>query len=164
MSSRQKRTFVGNHNHHRRNIEKVQINLNRSTTGVTQTVGLLFNSSVPVTITGLHWDLAFSTLTGPASGNTTGRWALVISRESLTASTMSTSDLSIPYIPEENAMIVGIFDAGVPSGARPSDHFVGSTKTQRKLKCGDSLNFLMKGDSADQVAVCMGVITFFTKF
>lgn len=167
MSSRQKRTFDnGFRRNHKRSIEKVQLSLMRTVSFTTQSDAQLFSATVPVTITGLHWDMSFAPVTNPTSGSASGRYAFVIARESLAASTMATGDLNIPYVPEENVLVAGNWDVGriaANETARIQDKF-GSTKTQRKLKCGDTLRVLFKGDQANQVIDVTGVITFFTKF
>lgn len=128
----------------------------------TVTVGstTLKTTTFPCTVVGLRWSIAANALT---AAETLIYWAIVIVRDGESANTPATSDGADFYTPEQNVLAFGM--GRTESTAVASDqtvHWEGSTKTMRKMKQGDLLQFITldsaaNGDSID------GIVQFFCK-
>ena len=144
----------------RRPIDK-ELKFVAQTLGTAQVTTVLKTTTFPCTITGLRWDMsATSNLT---TGASTMVWAIVITRDGNAVSTMSQSNGSDFYTPEQDVLTFGVrsFPDADLNGPLES-HWVGSTKTMRKLKQGDVLNFIALGTAAAQGTV-RSVVQFFCK-
>lgn len=103
------------------------------------------------TVTGLRWNFAVwgyqtggAGVAGPIQCNATVKWIIVVVREGRAAAVPALwfDDLKDLYQPEEDVLAFGIktFAPCEPatSFGKPV-HFLGATKTMRKLKSGDQL-------------------------
>ncbi len=143
----------------RRPVDKALINVLKNGVTATQVSTQLVSATFPCTIVGLRWDLSFATDAGTSQGDY--QWAIIILRDGVTVSTMNSSDAGTLYAPEQDVMAFGrglTLGSGIGSVA----HYMGDTKTMRKLMGGDKLLFIMLGEATNTQA-CRGCIQFFCK-
>ncbi len=131
-----------------------------STTSVGTTT--LKTTTFPGTVVGLRWNLSVRSII--ATGDSSVYWAIIVVPDGQSANTPSTSNAGDFYTPEQDVLAFGIAtvrDNDVGSG--PSIiHTEGTTKTMRKLKQGDLLQFITLSTVANS-AETNGVIQFFFK-
>ncbi len=145
----------------RRPIDKDLIVVSKTITA-SQQATTLKTTTFPCTLVGLRWDISMS------SQLTTGvsllSWAIVIVTEGDSANAMSTSDAASFYTPEQNVLTFGLSRyPDADAGAGPVVmHWNNNTKTMRKLKAGDTVQFIVQGSAAAQGSV-LGVVQFFCK-
>ena len=166
MSRRVKRriTFAEPMRRSRRPVEKIMKNTDLINTGSTQSDSLLFTTSDPVTAGGWHWDVVTRRRTDPTGGTGEGGvWAIVIVRDTITGSTLNTTNEGEVYSPAENCIVAGVYKTGLVGLSTPPNDIIGSSKTMRKLKCGDSVHFVTKGVDSNGTVGVRGIITFFNK-
>ncbi len=142
----------------RRPIDKSLVNVVLASLAATQANTELIAATFPCTITGMRWDL--TAIQSGGTGSSNGKWAIVVNRDGLALSTMSLTTGGTLYEPEEDVLAFGswIMDNNPPEGRS----WVGSTKTMRKLKLGDRLQFIAKG-VATELTDILGTIQFFCK-
>ncbi len=141
----------------KRPIDKAIISIIKSGTNATQVETILASIAFPCTLTGLRWGITFTQDAGTATAFF--YWAIVIVRDGVTVSQISTSDASTFYAPEQNCLVWG---NGTIENNISTDRYEGTTKTMRKMLVGDSLQFLHKG-SATNTTRSDGIIQFFCK-
>ncbi len=145
----------------RRPIDKKIVRVQKDAiAAATQVTTDLFTATFPCTVVGLRWDLHSVDATAGAVSEID--WAIVILREGITASTISTSDGGNMYIPEQNVLAWGTM-------ARTNDlegsfKWEGATKTMRKLMGGDKLTIAIRNNHAsDAHTTVYGAVQFFCK-
>lgn len=126
------------------------------------TASTLHTTTFPGTVTGLRW--AISAEVDSTTANPVCAWAIVIVHDGDSANTPSLSNASDFYAPEQDVLAFGYkhgTDADVGQG--PSAiHWEGSTKTMRKLRAGDTVQFITISGTANSYTLG-GVIQFFIK-
>ncbi len=131
-----------------------------ATTSVVTTT--LKTTTFPGTVVGLRWNLSTRGLL--TTGDSTIYWLIIVVPDGQSANTPATSNASDFYTPEQDVLAFGVAsvrDTDVGSG--PSIHEVeGTTKTMRKLKQGDLLQFITLSTVVNSAEV-NGVIQFFFK-
>ncbi len=123
----------------------------------TQQETVLKTTTFPCTIVGLRWSL--TSFQDAGTGNARCVWAIVVVRDGLSASSMSASDGSDFYTPEQNVLAFGNFSMDNNVSVHQEN---GNTKTMRKLMGGDQLIFIAKGQATNTSTV-EGIIQFFCK-
>ncbi len=123
-------------------------------------VTTLKTTTFPCTIVGLRWEIAM--LANTAAANPLVHWAIVLVHDGQAASTPSTSDGADFYTPEQNVLAFGVQYIGQNDVSDFKAHIEGSTKTMRKLKSGDLLQFITLCDVVTGVFVD-AVVQFFCK-
>ncbi len=141
----------------KRPIDKAIITVIKAGTNATQVETVLATITFPCTVTGLRWGLTFTQDAGTATAFF--YWAIVIVRDRVTVSQISTSDAATFYAPEQNCLVWG---SGTIENNINKPRYEGSTKTMRKLLVGDTIQFLHKGSATNTTRVD-GVIQFFCK-
>ncbi len=133
-----------------------------SAISASQVAVTLKTTTFPCTIAGLRW--AISANGQSTAAVTNFNWAIVVVRDGLAASAISTSDGSDFYTPEQDVLAFGVrrFPDADSGGGPNTQHWEGNTKTMRKLKSGDLLQFIQLGSAAAQGSV-IGCIQFFCK-
>ncbi len=133
------------------------VNQTVSTSLVTTT---LKTTTFPCTVTGLRWSFG-------CRGNTTSQaaifWAIVVVPDGESANAPAISDGADFYTPEQNVLAFGAFrvsDVDAAVGGPAEYNTEGMTKSMRKLKSGDLLQFITIGDAAGALD---GVVQFFCK-
>ncbi len=143
----------------RRPIDKELKVVNQvATTSVVATT--LKTTTFPCTIVGLRWEIAM--LANTAVANPLVHWAIVLVHDGQAASTPSTSDGADFYTPEQNVLAFGVQYVGQNDVSDFKVHIDGATKTMRKLKSGDLLQFITLSDVVTSVFVD-AVVQFFCK-
>ncbi len=145
----------------RRPIDKDLIVVTK-TLSASQQATVLKTTTFPCTIVGLRWDI--SVAISLTSGTSFAHWAIVIVTEGDSANAMSSSDAASFYTPEQNVLTFGISRfPDADAGAGPVVmHWNNNTKTMRKLKAGDTVQFIIQGSAASQ-GTMHGVVQFFCK-
>ncbi len=145
-----------------RPIDKELKAINHNDAGSTQRSTVLKTTTFPGTVVGLRWDFsAVSPLTTAAEFL---YWVIVVVPDGEAVNTIGTSDGVDMYTPEQNVLAFGniaLADADIAAGPQ-AVHVEGSTKTMRKLKQGDVLQFSVLGLSGT-AGLVRGVIQFFFK-
>lgn len=143
----------------KRPIDKQLISVSKTTT-TSQSGSTLYTTTFPGTVVGLRWDLACVSLT---TSPFYLLWAIVVVHDGNTATTMSGSDGTDFYTPEQDVLAFGIMRGSNTDGAGPiTDKDMGMTKTMRKLKQGDVLQ-LINLNSVANGASLQGIVQFFIK-
>lgn len=122
-----------------------------------QGVDLYAAASFPGTITGLRWSLTYTAGTMTGYGHL--RWAIVVVPQNTTASTLSVGNGSSMYDPEQMVLAFGSFGSSVTGDSWGQE---GQTKSMRKLKAGDKLQFIVFGTASQPITVS-GTVQFFYK-
>ncbi len=141
----------------RRPIDKALVNVIHNTINATQQTTTLITATFPCTITGIRWDI--NTVQNGGTAIASGRWAIVIIRDGATINTLTQSDGSDLYEPEQDVLAFGMWL--IDNNTTTIQH-IGATKTMRKLQGGDALKFLCIG-VATETSSCHGVVQFFCK-
>ena len=118
----------------------------------TQSNTTLVTSVFPATVTGLRWDLNWTQAAG--TGHCEFTWVIVVVREGTTVDSITPSNGSTLYQPEQNVMSWG---TGAIDNHQSTIQRVGATKTMRKLQLGDSLVFAAVGVATNTYAVRGGI-------
>lgn len=140
-------------------MEKALINVDKSAVAAAQVNTTLVTVTFPCTIVGLRWDLSFTQDAGAGNGQYAA--AIVVDREGQTANTLSLTDGSTLYQPEQDVMSY-FSGENAPAAVGNGRHYVGSTKTMRKMMGGDRLQFIILGVATNTTSV-HGTIQFFCK-
>lgn len=131
-----------------RPIDKSLISIEEAVNG-SQTAVTLSTTTFPCTIVGLRWALS-SNYTNTTGG---GRihWAIVLVPDGQSASTMATSSGADFYTPEQNVLAFGMgrFPDADANAGNVVGNWEGSTKTMRKMKAGDLLQFIVIGSATN---------------
>lgn len=147
----------------KRQVEKVLKAVNLSLTGAVQGDTPLFTATDPVTLTGLHWSVNADRATdATVAGGKGGVWAIIISRQGIAVTSLNGTNGADVYTPEEQCIVASNYSTS-PIAQGQYQWVSGSTKSMRKLKCGDTVHFIAKGLDADGDVNIGAVITFFTK-
>ncbi len=145
-----------------RPIDKKLISILKTSTGTSQVATTLLTTTIPCTITGLRWTLGFNSLV--ATGPINVRWALIVVRDGLSATTVGGTDGGDFYTPEGDVLAFGSHLIGETDTAGPQViNIDGSTKTMRKMMAGDLFIFTVVSDTAASLQTA-GAIQFFCKF
>lgn len=142
-----------------RPIDKSIINVNQTTTSAGQTATTLKTTTFPCTVVGIRWHLTFNENAG--SDNVT-RWAIVVVRDGLAASTLASGTGSDLYTPEQDVLAWGVQVMTTAAGGVTGASIEGSTKTMRKLQAGDLLQ-LIAINSVANGCILDGAVQFFCK-
>ncbi len=143
----------------RRPVDKALIYVSKNDVVSAQQTTVLATATFPCTVVGLRWDLSFETDGGTDFPDYA--WAIAVTREGESVNTLSVTDGATVYSPEQNVMVYGAGNLGkITEGS--SRHYVGDTKTMRKLMGGDVLIFAVKGVATHSFK-CTGAIQFFCK-
>lgn len=145
----------------KRPIDKDLIGVVLTNVGVTQRTTTLKTTTFPCTVTGLRWSWTFvSPLT---TDSTQGIWVIAVVPDGEAINTIAISDGATILAPEQSVVAFGAIGAQDADLGSPSLQMVeGSTKTMRKLRAGDVLQFavIMSAGSAGRIRGC---IQFFCK-
>jgi len=143
----------------KRPIDKSLINVTKTLVADVQAATVLTTATFPCTVTGLRWvgSIAADTVTGSVV-----YWAIILVKDGNSANTMSRSDASTLYEPEQNVLafgnaVVRDSDAGTGQSVRSIE---GTTKSMRKLMGGDQIQFICISSAGSQVTMS---VQFFCK-
>jgi len=145
----------------RRPIDKKLIFVNQSVTNSVATT-TLHTTTFPGTVTGLRWSL--SALNSLTTASPQVAWAIVVVHDGDSANTPSLTNAADFYTPEQDVLAFGhAYLADTDAGAgNVQSHWEGNTKTMRKLRAGDLLQFITISGTANSASLD-GVVQFFIK-
>ncbi len=117
-------------------------------------------TTFPCTVVGIRWQISVEAL---VASNQLISWGIVITRDGDSVNTPSQSNGASFYQPEQDVLMFGI-TALQSTGVATSQtkDFEGSTKTMRKLKAGDVLNFISINSDANG-STLNAIVQFFCK-
>lgn len=144
----------------RRPIDKQMVVVAATVTN-SQAATTLYTTTYPGTLVGVRWDF---TALGLAATAPRLQWAIIITRDGISASMMSQGNGTSFYTPEANVLAFGDTYAqasGIGAGPGLMD-FIGTTKSMRKLQAGDVLQCIYSADTANSFAFA-GIVQFFIK-
>lgn len=129
---------------------------------VNQLETVIQTQTFPGTIVGIRWNVVTALTTSPQFS--TLIWAIVVVRDGNPTPTMSLSNGSNFYTPEQDVLTWGMHSMNMlGSGGSPAViRDVGDTKTMRKLKQGDEIKFIAIGSTINPVTV-HAVVQYFIK-
>jgi len=159
-----KRRFVSSTTTPRRPIDKEIKSVFHQTVNGVQDNTVLKTTTFPCTIVGLRWEI--TALMQITSSQTQIAWVIVVVRDGDAPNSISFSNGSNFYQPEQNVLTWGLTElaAGTQTDANPPKRvWRGDTKTMRKLKQGDQLFFTSLGGPATVGPHIHGVVQFFCK-
>ena len=132
-----------------------------NTVGTTQRTTTLKTTTFPCTVTGLRWSFTF--LSRTTTDQVQGMWAIVLTQDGESVNSISLSDGGDMYTPEQNVLAFGSYGSADVDQSSPSVMLIeGSTKTMRKLKQGDVLQFTTFANAGTNSEI-MGCFQFFCK-
>lgn len=161
MSSKRRRTATVDRRA-KRPIDKQLKVVTATALNATQDSVDLYTTTFPSTVTGLRWVLNFERDAGTNGSLATMGWAIIILPGGGTQGTLAIANTNDLYQPEQHVLAFG---SGIDSQFNvggPGLMFSGSTKSMRKLKAGDKLQFVAKGVATETFAY-HGTIQFFLK-
>ncbi len=126
-----------------------------------QVATVLYTATFPATVVGLRWEIGAMTR---IAGNSKLAWCIIHVQDGKTPSTIVTSDAGQMYSPEQSVMTFGFGHLMGSSSAQGNGQkgWCGHTKTMRKMRNGDTLQFIVLSDTANS-AEMEGFVQFFTK-
>ncbi len=144
-----------------RPIDKELIVVNQTPT-TTVTATTLKTTTFPGTVVGLRW--AMSAVNILTTASVLISWAIVVVQDGEAANTPSQSNGSDFYTPEQHVLAFGSMRLADLDGAAGNitHNWEGTTKTMRKLKQGDLLQFITIAGSASACNLD-GIVQFFFK-
>jgi len=143
-----------------RPIDKELIAVNLSVT-TTQMDTVLKTTTFPGTVVGLRWSMSARSVVTAAQRVD---WAIVTTEDGNTVNNIGTSNAGDFYTPEQNVLAFGSMQLEASNSTAGPSNFMweGSTKTMRKLKQGDTLEFTIISTNATGASID-GVVQFFFK-
>lgn len=165
MSKRARASTTHGVRHSKRPIDKKLVSISLTNIiGAQQKTNLYAAATFPGTITGLRWD--FNVTRSGGTTNTTGNygWAIVVTPAGTTTSTLAIGNTSSLYDPEQMVLAFGggcTFN-GAAGASNNNTMYAGSTKAMRKLKTGDTLDFIVFGTATERHDLS-GAVQFFYK-
>jgi len=143
----------------KRPIDKDLIVVNQTTTTSVTTTALK-TTTFPCTVVGIRWVISIQSIVASIQLLS---WAIVITRDGDSVNTPSQSNAASFYQPEQDVLMFGtthLSDNTFATGTIMN--FEGTTKTMRKLKAGDVLNFITINSDANGASLD-AIIQFFCK-
>ena len=132
------------------------------TTGGDSTA-VVSSSGIPCTAVGFRWSIAVRS--SLATAGHSGMWAMVVVPDGESVNSVSTTDGNDLYTPEQNVLAFGVFtfnDVDANTGGNEVQRYDGSTKTQRKLRAGDSI-YLISQSTAASSGTLVGIVQMFCR-
>ena len=139
------RTVTGYSNRSRRPIDKALVTVSKTGLASTQVSTDILAPNGACTVTGIRWSFnAWAEAAGSAGANLL--WSIVHVPDGYSASSMSATDATNFYEPEQNVLAFGAISVSTSAsitgdGVSPTP-IEGSTKTMRKMKSGDKIIFI----------------------
>lgn len=151
----------------KRPIDKIIITVNHTdAAAITDGITTLQTTTFPGTVSGLRWDLTASNFTAGAIATNLIAWAIVVVRDGLTPETISLTNGTTFYAPEQDVLASGWMEVTttIPICTGPGIcRDIGHTKTMRKLKAGDVLALIYRNDTAPLSLSFHGTVQYFYK-
>ena len=146
----------------KRPIDKTLVFITDDTIGLTQVSTTLLTAATACTMVGLRWNMA-SFKDGGTGGNIGNfEWAIVLVEDGNTLNNASVGNGGSFYDPEQNVLAFGVAPNLASTEGVVPNPIVGNTKTMRKLRIGDSIRLLTKGQNTETSGI-RGIIQLFCK-
>ncbi len=143
----------------KRPIDKDLIVVNQTTTTSVTTTALK-TTTFPCTVVGIRWVISTQSL---VASTMILSWAIVITRDGDSVNTPSQSNGASFYQPEQDVLMFGVTHLNSTGVVTDQiKNYEGMTKTMRKLKAGDVLNFITINSDANGASLD-AIIQFFCK-
>ena len=123
---------------------------------------LLVTAGTACTVMGIRWDLRLRCNDATATADGEVAWVIVIVRDGQTISTINNTAANNLYEPEQDVVAFG-WGTTVDIDSDTRTAWVGTTKSMRKLKIGDTMVFAVLG-TANNSSRIKGTIQLFCKF
>lgn len=122
-------------------VQKV-LQVVRLVTTTSQQISVVFAPDYPCTLMGIRWD---GLMHSASAGAQAAYWALVRVRSGYSQSTISITDSTALYEPEEDVLAFGV--AYTPDSDQVGDSYPirGVSKARRRLMPGDTIVFCIRG-------------------
>ena len=144
----------------KRPIDKVLVFITDDGIGLTQVSTTLLTAATACTMVGLRWSMA-SFKDGGTGGNVSNfEWAIVLVEDGNTANNLGVGNGGSYYDPKQNVLAFGV--SPNLQNTQPPLHITGNTKTMRKLRIGDTIRLITKGQNTETSGV-RGIIQLFCK-
>ncbi len=158
MSSRPLKRARGGGGRVQRPIDKELKVINKEAIAGSQVATVLKTTTFPGTVVGLRWSMQAVQDAGTANSQLT--WAIIVRQDGNAAGALAVSDAADLYTPEQDVLAFG---CATSSGVDQTDTvFEGTTKTMRKLKQGDILEWICLAEATNTWAL-FGCVQFFFK-
>ena len=144
----------------KRPIDKQLISLNVDGLTATENETTLLTPPSACTVVGLRWDMSVHADAGVSGTLGNFAWAIVKVDDGNAANGLTLSSGSSFYTPEQDVLAFG--QAPQVSTAGPPQHISGNTKTMRKMRLGDTIIFVAKGQATNTTSI-RGVVQLFCK-
>ncbi len=145
----------------KRPIDKDLVGVVITNAGTTQRTTVLKTTTFPCTLTGLRWSFTYVNVL--ATDTVQGIWVIMVIPDGEAINTISISDGATIIAPEQAVMAYGSLVSGDADLQGPITQVIeGSTKTMRKMRGGDVLQFavILTAGTAGRIR---GAIQFFCK-
>ena len=141
----------------KRPVDKSLVNLILNDVGTTTQTAALSVGKTPCTIQGVRWTLLIEGDAGTVGLDHDYAWAIVLVRDGFTANNLNnTANLAALYEPEQDVIAFGVSTSHASASATTGtldQRWEGTTKSMRKLKVGDQMQFLVVGIATETVRV-----------
>ena len=133
----------------------------------TQQTTTLFTATSPCTVMGIRWTGHVQGDAGTVGNKHDYEWAIVkVNDGDGAANNIDRTNGGKFYVPEQNVVAFGVGSDNASStsttGMQVSPRWEGTTKSMRKYRVGDKLNFIIRGIAVDTVR-CRFSVQFFCK-
>ena len=145
-----------------RPIDKSLVVIFKSAVAATTVSTALAVGKLPCTVKGVRWTGVITGDAGTAGNTHRYAWAIVLVRDGYTHNELNfTSDAESLYEPEQDVIAFGVGTSG-DNGTTELEpiKWEGQTKSMRKLKVGDKMEFLVEGIAVETVS-CNFIVQLF---
>ena len=141
----------------KRPIDKSLVFILLNDVNATQQTAALSVGKTPCTIQGIRWSMLIEGDAGTVGNDHDYAWAIILVRDGFTANTIAnTANLAALYEPEQDVVAFGVGTSHSSSSATTGTvdaNWAGKTKSMRKLKVGDVMQFAIRGIATETVRV-----------
>ena len=158
--SKRRRTSAGFST--KRPIDKTLVFITDDNIALTQVSTTLLTAATACTMVGLRWNMSSFKDGGTAGNIANFEWAIILVEDGNTLNTASVGNGGSFYDPEQNVLAFGVAPNNNSTEGTLPTKIDGNTKTMRKLRIGDSIRLLTKGQNTETTGV-RGIIQLFCK-
>ena len=165
--SKRRRGVTGHRVAAPRPIDKSLISISQATVGATKVSTTLITATTTCTLVGLRWNHYIEGDAGTEGNRHDYVWWISYIQDGENATNPDITDGNSFLQPEQNVLAYGVGTSRMDAAGQNVDvpfnpHWSGSTKTMRKLRIGDRVQFHVQGVATETVR-CRGAVMFFCK-
>ena len=138
-----------------RPIDKLLAFVALNDVNATQQASTLFTATTPCTIMGIRWSGFIEGDAGTVGNKHDYQWAIVkVNDGDGAANSISRTEGATLYVPEQNVLAFGVGtdnQSATSASGMNTKLFEGSTKSMRKYRVGDKLNFICRSIATETV-------------